>query len=407
MEVKTNTAAQLKQQLGLLPHPEGGHYIRKFESIEKIPTSRGMRAASSAISYLLEGDDFSAFHRIQSDETWAYHQGTSGISVLELSDAGIKEHRLDQITPLVTIAKNTWFAAKLTTPKPQAFALCSCIVAPGFDFKDFELADQTQLIHDYPKYADTIKVLTRDLPVQPLPLQHHTIVILTAMDLEADVLAAKLGMIPVNIPAFTRWGARCFHQDLPDRQVFLIANPGDRQHVNNIGTIAATQAATLALEYLQPQTVISAGVAGAYTDQGIAIGDVIYGTEAMLHGHSIPLDALSAFGQGIYPCARIETFIQHSNVKLGSISSGNHFLNEQERNKLPSARQASVEDMEAGAIAQILAQHAVDFICLKAITNLTGVLTEQEQAESDKFDNNLKQALDALGEKLLILRDMI
>ena len=48
------------------------------------------------------------------------------------------EHRLDFRHPQVLVPAGTWQKARLLGPDP---ALVTCVVSPGFDFADFELAD--------------------------------------------------------------------------------------------------------------------------------------------------------------------------------------------------------------------------------------------------------------------------
>jgi hypothetical protein len=68
-------------KLGLEPHPEGGYFRQTYKSElilpkESLPTEfAGARAASTAIYFLLEGENFSAFHRLRWDEIWHFHLG--------------------------------------------------------------------------------------------------------------------------------------------------------------------------------------------------------------------------------------------------------------------------------------------------------------------------------------------
>jgi predicted cupin superfamily sugar epimerase len=78
------------QHLQLQPHPEGGFFKETYRASESIPVvalpSRfaGARSYSTAIYYLLQQGDFSAFHRIQSDECWHFYAGdTLLIHVIE------------------------------------------------------------------------------------------------------------------------------------------------------------------------------------------------------------------------------------------------------------------------------------------------------------------------------------
>src|SRR6478735_6509582 len=75
-------AAFYTKHLQLLPHPEGGYYAETYRSEGIIPVSAlnnftGSRRYSTAIYYLLEKGNFSAFHRIKSDECWHYYAGNT------------------------------------------------------------------------------------------------------------------------------------------------------------------------------------------------------------------------------------------------------------------------------------------------------------------------------------------
>ena len=65
------------ETLSLQPHPEGGFYREMYRSGLLVKDSMGLRSRSAytSIYYLLTGDDFSSWHRIQSDETWYFHLG--------------------------------------------------------------------------------------------------------------------------------------------------------------------------------------------------------------------------------------------------------------------------------------------------------------------------------------------
>ena len=41
------------------------------------------------------------------------------------------------------------------------YALVGCTVSPGFDFKDFELANREELINSFPEHRDVILNYTR------------------------------------------------------------------------------------------------------------------------------------------------------------------------------------------------------------------------------------------------------
>ncbi len=152
------------QKLELLPHPEGGYYKEIYRSSENIdgkllPGNReGVRSISTAIYFLLEGNNFSAFHRIKSDEIWHFYDG-SELIIYSINESGqLKEYPLSKETPMQIIPQNEWFAAELKDK--TSFALVGCTVAPGFDFADFEMANAEILIQKFPQYQNIINRLT-------------------------------------------------------------------------------------------------------------------------------------------------------------------------------------------------------------------------------------------------------
>jgi len=145
-------SAELIIQLGLQPHPEGGHFRETYRAEHQVMTTRGSRAASTAILFLLQAGERSHWHRIHSDEIWHAHGG-GPVTVHELSASGIARSThlgMDLAQgeqPQHVVPAGSWFAAE---PCPGApWSLVSCTVAPGFDFADFELAQADQLAaHD-------------------------------------------------------------------------------------------------------------------------------------------------------------------------------------------------------------------------------------------------------------------
>ena len=86
------------EKLGLQKHPEGGWFKEIYRSGDVVPESglpenfKGVRNFSTSIYFLLEGGDFSAFHRIKSDEIWHYYGGTSAIEILSLERGNLIKH---------------------------------------------------------------------------------------------------------------------------------------------------------------------------------------------------------------------------------------------------------------------------------------------------------------------------
>lgn len=160
-----NTAVYWIKKLGLRKHPEGGWFKEVYRSDDLISPHgfEGERNCSTSIFYLLEGEDYSSFHRIRSDEIWHFYTGSSGVEILWIEDGNLITARLgadfdnDEQFQLV-VPKNCWFAARLADK--NGFALVGCTVAPGFHFDDFQLSDAS-LIEEFPALKSNLKELIR------------------------------------------------------------------------------------------------------------------------------------------------------------------------------------------------------------------------------------------------------
>jgi uncharacterized protein len=163
------TADYWIQHLHLNQHVEGGWYSEVYRSPlvfnkEQLPTSfDSERNACTHIYFLLGKNNFSAFHRIKSDELWHFYAGDPLI-IYEIDEAGkMKEHLLGndmekEQSLFCKIKAGNWFASAVGGG--GGYGLAGCTVAPGFDFKDFELAEKNTLATAYPQYTELINRLS-------------------------------------------------------------------------------------------------------------------------------------------------------------------------------------------------------------------------------------------------------
>jgi uncharacterized protein len=162
-------AAYWIEKLNLQAHPEGGYYRQTYRADlvlpqHSLPQFKGARAASTAIYFLLEGTNFSAFHRLHSDELWHFYVGEP--LVVHMIDKGgryseihLGSHAEAGEVFQAAVKAGCWFASRVRDEK--SFALVGCTVSPGFDFEDFELAEREKLMAAYPQHGEVIKKLTR------------------------------------------------------------------------------------------------------------------------------------------------------------------------------------------------------------------------------------------------------
>ncbi len=158
-------ARRLIDRYALQPHPEGGWYRevhRSPRSLGLLPGYPGERTALTAIYFLLAAGDFSAFHRVRSEELWVHLAGDPLELVL-----------LDGEPRLLTLAPAGGDGEPLLVVPPgilQAarplgtFTLVTCLVAPGFDFADFEIPTRAELEALFPRHAELVRTFTRSHP---------------------------------------------------------------------------------------------------------------------------------------------------------------------------------------------------------------------------------------------------
>jgi predicted cupin superfamily sugar epimerase len=166
----TPTAADWIASLKLAPHPEGGFYRETYRARETIAGEHlparfgGPRACSTAIYFLLPGDQVSVLHRIKSDEVWHFYAGSPLTLTLIDPEGRLEETRLGP-DPLrgerfqALVPAGCWYGAAVDDR--AGYALVGGTVAPGFEFADFELAERAALLTRYPEHRAAILRLTR------------------------------------------------------------------------------------------------------------------------------------------------------------------------------------------------------------------------------------------------------
>ncbi|MGO4450702.1 cupin domain-containing protein [Phyllobacterium sp. TAF24] len=138
----TLTADQIRKALGLERHPEGGAYIQTFRDNQG-DWPVGGRGHSTAIYFLLEKGEVSAWHRVKdAAEVWHWYGGAP-LALTIAEEGGPHETHtlgLDLLAgerPQAVVPAGQWQTAKSLGD----WTLVGCTVAPGFEFAQFELAE--------------------------------------------------------------------------------------------------------------------------------------------------------------------------------------------------------------------------------------------------------------------------
>lgn len=131
-------ADALVRTLGLVAHPEGGHYRETYRH----HAADGGRGAVTAIYYLLKAGERSAWHRVKDAvEIWHYYGGSPLALRVAAEGGDTVEHRLGLdiaggARPQAVVPAGAWQNAESL----GAWTLVGCTVAPAFVFATFELA---------------------------------------------------------------------------------------------------------------------------------------------------------------------------------------------------------------------------------------------------------------------------
>ncbi|KAL9649230.1 hypothetical protein ABK040_004251 [Willaertia magna] len=178
-------------------HIEGGYFTEIFRNPLQInpfqkqqqttqitsENKEEKRNLSTSIFYLLNGKDFSCFHKIKSYEQWHYYVGNTSLIIHILNpktksygkfilnnnfktsslinslnsmnalmnpliiDNNENNNLISDVTCIVE--PECWFAAELIDKNEENFVLSGCTVSFGFDFRDFEKAKRSELLRDY------------------------------------------------------------------------------------------------------------------------------------------------------------------------------------------------------------------------------------------------------------------
>ena len=158
--------------LDLRPLPQEGGYYRETHRAslvlgEAALTKQyvGDRNASTAIYFLITPQEPSALHILPTDEVFHFYLGDP-VEMLQLPLSGpaqvltLGTDLLAGMRPQVVVPGGVWQGCRLSAG--GRFALLGCTVAPGFDFRDFQVASTEEvkkIAARFPEHAEVIHEL--------------------------------------------------------------------------------------------------------------------------------------------------------------------------------------------------------------------------------------------------------
>jgi len=130
-------AEEVIARLGLVPHPEGGHYVETYRDC----AGPGGRGRVTAIYFLLREGETSRWHRVtDAVELWLHHAGAPlALAIAEGSvrrEVTLGSALAEGERPQAVVPMGAWQSARSL----GLWSLASCVVAPAFEFSGFELA---------------------------------------------------------------------------------------------------------------------------------------------------------------------------------------------------------------------------------------------------------------------------
>jgi uncharacterized protein len=145
VDTKAPTASEVISCLGMLPHPEGGHYVETFRDTA---VDASGRAASSSIYFLLASGEVSRWHRVDAVEIWHWYAGAALLLSTrtdgQQADLHLGPDLLSGARPQRIVLAGQWQSARSLGD----WTLVGCTVAPAFSFDGFALAPGNGLPSD-------------------------------------------------------------------------------------------------------------------------------------------------------------------------------------------------------------------------------------------------------------------
>jgi predicted cupin superfamily sugar epimerase len=170
------SAEEIIKYLGLQPLPvEGGYFSVTYTADERIPANAlperytNPRSMAGAIYFLTTAEQFSAMHKLPTDELYYFHLGDP-LEMLFLYPDGKGETRIlgpdmgagQQLQVLAP--RHCWHGSRPLPGQEYGYSLGSTSMAPGYDETDPVFADRDDLLNAYPAFSSLIEDLTRLTP---------------------------------------------------------------------------------------------------------------------------------------------------------------------------------------------------------------------------------------------------
>lgn len=149
--------------LGLIPHPEGGMYRETYRAQDSTGAAPGL-SACTLIYFLLRRGEVSSWHCVSgSDEHFLYHGGDA-YHLLKLTTEGEFTREIVGMDlsggqmPQHAVPAGCWQAGYCDPAGSFGWSLVACLVSPGFEFENFEMASDEEMAARFPGLSPQIRL---------------------------------------------------------------------------------------------------------------------------------------------------------------------------------------------------------------------------------------------------------
>jgi len=156
----------------LIPR-EGAWFSQTYASEDQIDGAalppryaKHAHPAGSAIVVVATPTDFSALHRLQTDEVWHFYGGAPLDMLLLYPDGHGRKVTIGPDVfagefPQFTVPRGVWQGAAPNAASAGTYSFAGTQLSPGFDYGDFEIGYRDELQRKFPQFSGDIEQLTR------------------------------------------------------------------------------------------------------------------------------------------------------------------------------------------------------------------------------------------------------
>ncbi len=212
---------------------------------------------------------------------------------------------------------------------------------------------------------------------------HKKILLVVAMDKEAKPIISQFHLHKLNRP-FSNLPMQGYIGKYHHLDIFLVANGLDPiNHVQNIGTQAATLSTYLGIEYFHPDLIISIGTAGGVAENGSQLKEIYASQKIYFFDRRIALKGYHEYGLGGYKSTSFPVIDKKIGLKSGIVCSGDSFDDNETDYAMFIKNHCSAIDMEAAGVAWVSMLTKTPMFAMKGITNFVSGENVHEQYQKN------------------------